>query len=121
MLSGAITSMLARQFTRFTNGTLSPETAVPLQHFNPSTLQRERGSTRNILEHLSVGREFFHEHQETLDGFLRFVPGETASDEIDFLQFPRLQQQFFAARSGQKDVDRWINALVANFSVKHHF
>ena len=67
-----------------------------------------------------VGREFFHKHQETLDGFLRFVTGKPAPDEIDLLQFPRLQQQFFAARSGQKYVDCRINTLVADFPVEHH-
>ena len=76
---------------------------------------------RNVLEHLSVRREFLHEHQETLNRFLGFVSGQTAPDEIDFLQLPRLQQQFFAACSGQKDVDGRINPLVADFSVEHHF
>jgi hypothetical protein len=49
------------------------------------------------------------------------VTSKTAPDEIDFLQFPRLQQQFFAARSRQEDVDGRINPLVADFSVEDHF
>jgi len=60
-------------------------------------LQRERSSTRNTFEHFRVRREFFDEHQQTLNGFLRFVTGQAAPDEIDFFQFPRLQQQFFGA------------------------
>src|SRR6266478_5769442 len=101
----AITSMLASQFIRFTNGTLPAEIAVPRQLFNGSMLQRERSSTRNTFEHFRVRREFFHEHQETLNGFLGFMTGKAASNEIDLFQFPRLQQEFFAARSGQKDVN----------------
>ena len=84
-------------------------------------LQRERSSTRNTFEHFRVRREFFDEHQETLNGFLRFVTGEAASNEVDLFQFPRLQQEFFAARSGQKDVNGRINSLIANFSVQDHF
>src|SRR6516162_6953284 len=79
------------------------------------------GSAGNALEHFSVRWELFHKHQETLNGFLWFVTGQSAPDEIDFLQFPRLQQQLFAACPGEKDVDRGINPLVADFSVKHHF
>src|SRR5213596_3844084 len=103
--------MRARQFTRFTNGMLFPQTAGS---FSVSTLQLERGLAWNVLEHLRVGREFFHKHQETLNGFLRFVPGETAPDEIDFFQFPRLQKQFLSARSGEEDVDGRINSLIAD-------
>src|SRR5436305_7173060 len=117
----ATTSMLANQFTRFTNGTSPAQTAVPLQPFNASTPEQKRSSTRNALEHLSVGREFFHEHQETLNGFLRFVTSQAAPDEIDLFQFPRLQQEFFTACSGQKDVNGRINALIAAFSVQDHF
>ena len=84
-------------------------------------LQRERSSTRNTFEHFRVRREFFHEHQETLNGFLGFMTCKAASNEIDFFQFPRLQQEFFAARSGQKDVNGRINALIADFSVQDHF
>ena len=37
---------------------------------------RESGRlARDFLEHLLVGREFFHEHEQTLDGFLGFVTG----------------------------------------------
>src|SRR5436305_4407020 len=117
----AITSMLGSQFIRFMNGTLPSEITVPRQIFNRSMLQRERSSTRNTFEHFRVRREFFHEHQKTLNGFLRFVTGETAANEIDLFQFPRLQQEFFAARSGPKDVNGRINSLIANFSVQDHF
>src|SRR5439155_18141162 len=117
----AITSMLGSQFIRFMNGTLPSEITVPRQLFNRSMLQRERSSTRNTFEHFRVRREFFHEHQKTLNGFLRFVTGEAAANEIDLFQFPRLQQEFFAARSGQKDVNGRINSLIANFSVQDHF
>src|SRR5215472_9176209 len=113
--------MLASQFIRFTNGTLPAAIAFPLQLFNTSTLQREPSSTWNTFEHLRVRREFFHEHQETLNGFLGLMTCKAASNEIDFFQFPRLQQEFFAARSGQKDVNGWINALIADFSVQDHF
>src|SRR5438034_8775535 len=78
------------------------------------------GSAGNALEHFSVRWEFFHKHQETLNGFLGFVTGQTASDEIDFLQFPRLQQQLFAARPGQKDIDRRINPLITDFRSEEH-
>jgi len=54
----------------------------------------------DFFEHLRVGRKLFHEHEQTLNRFLGLVPGETATDQIDFLQFPRLQQQFFAPRAG---------------------
>src|SRR6266566_2952461 len=80
-----------------------------------------RKLTRNSLEHFGVRREFFHEHQQTLDRFLWFVTGETATDEVDFLQFPRLQQQFFAPRAGEENIDSRINPLIADFPVKHHF
>src|SRR6266576_1093811 len=79
------------------------------------------GSAGNALEHFSVRWEFFHKHQETLDGFLWFVTGQTAPDEIDLLKLPRLQQQLFATRAGEKNVDRRINALVADLSIEHHF
>src|SRR5262249_7442687 len=106
----AITWMLASQFIRFTNGTLPAAIAVPF--FNASTLQHERSSTRNTFEHFCVRREFFHEHQEPLNCFLGFMTGKAVSDKIDLFQLPRLQQEFFAARSGQKDVNGRINALI---------
>src|SRR5260370_37416581 len=79
------------------------------------------GSAWNALEHFSIRWEFFYKHQETLNGFLWFVTGQTAPDKINFLQFPRLQQQLFAARPRQKDVDRRTNSLVADVSVQHNF
>ena len=47
-------------------------------------------SARDASQHLRVGREFFHEHQQSLNCFLWLVSGQTASDEIDFLQLPLL-------------------------------
>src|SRR5437762_9679551 len=82
---------------------------------------RSRLLTRNSLQHLGVRREFFHEHQQTLDRFLWFVAGKASADEVDFLQFPRLQQQFLTPRAGEENIDRWINPLVADFSIEHHF
>jgi hypothetical protein len=50
------------------------------------------GLARDFFQHLSVGGEFFHEHEETLNCFLRFMPRQTAANQIDFFQLPRLQQ-----------------------------
>jgi hypothetical protein len=47
---------------------------------------------RNFLKHLRVGREFFDEHEQTLNRFFRFMASEAAADQINFLQFPRLQE-----------------------------
>src|SRR5437016_7669730 len=58
---------------------------------------------------------------QTLDRFLWFVAGKASPDEVDFLQFPRLQQQFFTPRAGEENIDRRINPLVADFSIEHHF
>src|SRR4029453_6856602 len=76
--------------------------------------------TWNALEHLSVRREFFHEHQQSLNRFLRLVSSQTAANEIDFLQFPRLQQQLFPSCAREKNIHRRINPLVADFPVEHH-
>ena len=77
--------------------------------------------TGNALQHLRVGREFLHEHQQPLNRFIRFMTGEAAADQIDFFQLPRLQQQLFAPGAGQENIDRRINALIADFAVQHHF
>ena len=59
--------------------------------------------TGNALKHLRVGREFLHEHQQTLDRFIRFMSGQAAPDQIDFLQLPRLQAAILrgACRTGK--------------------
>src|SRR6266513_5072589 len=122
-----ITSMLAMRFTRCTSITSGRLHCRDNQSSAKQEVRRIRnkcpriGSAWNAFQHFSVRREFFHEHQKTLNGFLRFVTGEAAPDEIDLFQFPRLQQEFFAARSGQKDVNGRINALIADFSVQDHF
>jgi len=61
---------------------------------------------------MRVGRKPFHEHHQTLNRFLRLVTGQTAADEIDFLQLLRFEQQFLPACRGQKDVDRAQNRSV---------
>src|SRR4029077_20053097 len=66
---------------------------------------------RNAFEHFGVGGEFFHEHQQTLNCFTWFVTGETAPNQIDLFQLPRLQKQFFAPGAGKENIDRRINAL----------
>ena len=47
------------------------------------------------------------------------MPGEAATDEINFLQLPRLQQQLLAPRAGEEDIDCGINALVADLAIEH--
>ena len=47
-------------------------------------------SARDASKHLRVGREFFHEHQQSLNCFLWLVSGQTAADQINFFQLPRL-------------------------------
>src|SRR5437667_1268801 len=122
-----ITSMLAMRFTRCTSITSGRLHCRDNQSSAKQEVRRIRnkcpriGSAWNAFEHFSVRREFFHEHQQTLNGFLWFVTGQTAPDEIDLLKLPRLQQQLFATRAGEKNVDRRINALVANLSIEHHF
>jgi hypothetical protein len=61
--------------------------------------------TGNALKHFRVGREFLHEHQQALDRLIRFVTGEAATNQINFFQFPRLQQQFFAPCAGEENID----------------
>src|SRR4029450_1698194 len=78
-------------------------------------------SARNALEHFSVGGEFFHKHQQPLNSFFWFVSGQAAPNEIDFLQFPRLQEQLFTPRAREKYIHRRIDSLVADFPVEHHF
>src|SRR5712692_6660165 len=74
--------------------------------------------TRNLFQHLHVGRKFLHEHEETLDRFFRFVTGQATANQVDFLQLPRLQQQLLAPRAGKENIDRRINALIADLSVE---
>ncbi len=78
------------------------------------------GLTRNFFQHLRVRREFLHEHEQTLNRFFRFVAGQSATNQIDFFQLPRLKQQFFTAGAGKEDVDRRINALIADLAIEHH-
>ena len=47
------------------------------------------------------------------------MAGQTAADEIDLFQLPRLQEQFFAARAGEKNIHRRINALIADLAIEH--
>src|SRR6266567_8931183 len=75
---------------------------------------------RDFFQHLRVRREFLHEHEQTLNRLFGFVAGESAPDEIDFLELPRLEKQFLTPSSGKENVDRGINALIADFSVEHH-
>jgi hypothetical protein len=81
--------------TRFVSNAITPQGGA--SHPPSRGLRREAAtvpveySARNALEHFSVRREFFHKHQQTLNGFLRFVTGKPAPDEINLLQFPRLQ------------------------------
>ena len=37
-----------------------------------------------------------------------------------FSQLPRLQEQFLAAGAGKENIDRGINALVADLAIEHH-
>src|SRR5205807_1041456 len=76
--------------------------------------------TRKAFQYLLVGREFFHEHEQTLDRFSWFVPREPAPDQIDFLELPRLHEQLFAARAGKENVHRRVNALIADLTVEYH-
>src|SRR5207302_5503805 len=73
-------SMPARESTPSITGTLRTR-LISLGDCATSGLR----STGDFFEHLRVRREFFHEHQETLDRFLRFMTGEAAADKIDFL------------------------------------
>src|SRR5882724_2100494 len=75
---------------------------------------------RNPLQHLLVSREFFHEHEQTLDRFAGLVAGEAAANQIDLLQFPWLKEQFLAPSAGEENVDGWINALIADLPIKDH-
>lgn len=80
----------------------------------------ERDSlTRNFLQHLGIGWELLHEHEQTLYGFVRFVASKASSDEVDFLQFPLLEQQLFATGTGKEDVHSGINAQVADLAIEH--
>src|SRR5205823_4779231 len=122
-LFAAIMSILARPFTRYTSGKLG--TRVCRRDANASAaIQVAKTPTPalawNAFEHFGVRRKFFDEHEQALDRLFGFVPGETAPYQIDFLQLPRLQQQFFAPRTREEDVDCGINALIADFPVKHH-
>src|SRR5205085_12495373 len=85
-----------------------------------ATRDRRYRLARNLFQHLRIRREFFYEHEQTLNRFFRFVTGESATDQIDFLKLPRLKQQFLAAGAREKDVDRGLNALIADFSIEHH-
>jgi len=53
----------------------------------------------DLHEHLRVGGEALQEGEQALDGFDRFVTGESAADEGDFCQLVRREEKFFAARS----------------------
>src|SRR5947199_8396253 len=75
---------------------------------------------RNPLQHLLVGRKFFHEHEKTLDRFAGFVARETAADQIDLLQFPRLEEQFLAPSAGEENIHRRVNALIADLAIEDH-
>src|SRR5207248_8356432 len=48
------------------------------------------------------------------------MPGKAASNQIDFLQLPRLQKQFFSSRSRKENVDRRIDPLIADLAIEHH-
>jgi hypothetical protein len=48
--------------------------------------------TRNLFQHLRVRRKFFDEHEQPLNCFFRFVAGESAANQVNFLQFPSLQE-----------------------------
>ncbi len=64
--------------------------ATSLRHVVRKLQIAMRKLTGDSLEHFGVRREFFHEHQKTLDRFLRFVTSEATADKIDFLQLPWL-------------------------------
>ena len=49
------------------------------------------------------------------------MPGQTAPDQIDLLKLPRLQEQFFPAGAGKENIDGRIGALIADFTIEHHF
>src|SRR5215475_7074571 len=49
------------------------------------------------------------------------MTGESATNQINLLELPRLQKQLFATRAGEENVDRGINPLIADLAVEHHF
>ncbi len=115
----ATTWTLARQFTRITNGILFPQRPLP-SALQPFDLQLERGLARNFLSICVLVGNFFTNISRRWMASSGLCPGQTAPDHIDLLQLPRLQQQFLAARAGEEDVDRRINALIADLAVEHH-
>jgi hypothetical protein len=46
--------------------------------------------TGDLFQHLSVRWKLLHEHQQPLNGFFRFVSRQSAADEINLLELPRL-------------------------------
>src|SRR6266513_452614 len=72
--------------------------------FNRPKSKFENDLTGNALQHLLVGREFLHEHKQTLDRFPGLVARETAPDQIDLFQFPWLEEQFFAPCAREENV-----------------
>src|SRR5260370_6319605 len=109
------------RFCFFSGGRISQSTSRAGEGFRSRlTISVRAGLSGNSLQHLSVGWEFFHEHEQTLNRFLRFVSGEPPTDKIDFLQLPWLQEQLFAARPGEENINSRINALVADFAIEHH-
>src|SRR6476619_1576167 len=75
---------------------------------------------RNALQHLLVGREFLHEREQPLNGFTRLVAGQTATNQVNLLELPRLEEQFLAPRSRKENVHRGINALITDLAIEDH-
>src|SRR5688572_30346439 len=85
-----------------------------------AVIDRRYRLARDALQHLFVGRKFLHEHEQTLDGFSRFMAREAPADQVDFLKLPRLHEKLFPARAGKEDIDGWINALITDLAIEHH-
>src|SRR5438067_11444087 len=62
----------------------------PAENLLSSGIARRRKAmcdlARNLAQHLRIRREFLHKRQQALDGFLRFVTGKAAADDVDFVE-----------------------------------
>jgi hypothetical protein len=74
--------------------------------------------TWEVFEQLLVGRIFPNEKEKPLDGLDRLVACETAADDTDFMEVLFRDKKFFSAGAGLENIDRWVDALVADFAIQ---
>ena len=79
----------------------------------------DKGRFRDVEQHLGIGRMAPDKMKQPLDGFDRFMSGQSAADQIDFFQLVRWQEEFFAASAAFEDVDGGVDVTLGDFAIEH--